>query len=72
MKNDYKYEQGDVVDFDYHAVTGYGEVCGCSSTYEPVIGRMYIVKVIKATGIDEETYPFQCISIPECILSWRN
>ncbi|MCY1429066.1 hypothetical protein D9M71_449700 [compost metagenome] len=65
MIHEYSYEQGDMVDFDYQAVKGYGEICGCASIAQPVIGRHYIVKVYQAEGIDENVYPFQCISIPE-------
>lgn len=65
MKTEYNYEQGDMVDFSYSGVEGYGMVCGCSSSSQPIVGAHYIVKVFKATGIDEDVYPFECISIPE-------
>lgn len=67
----YNYEQGDIVDFDYQGIIGYGMICGCSVTELPVIGSHYIVKVSYAEGIDEDEYPFDCISIPECSFKLR-
>lgn len=67
----YKYEQGDMVDFDYQTVKGYGKVCGCATTGSPIIGRHYIVEVFQAEGINSETYPFKCISIPESSFTLR-
>ena len=54
MTDEYSYEQGDMVDFAYQTVKGYGEICGCASIAQPIIGRHYIVKVYQAEGIDEE------------------
>lgn len=65
MQSEYNYEQGDMVDFDYQTVKGYGEICGCASIEAPIIGRHYIVKVYHSEGIDQNIYPFECISIPE-------
>lgn len=68
----YNYYQGDVVNFDYQGVVGHGVVSGCSMNELPVVGRHYIIKVIHADGIDEEEYPFECVSIPECSFRLRN
>lgn len=68
----YKYEQGDMVDFDYGPISGYGMVCGVSVVDLPVIGCHCIVEIYHAPGIDRISYPFQCISVAECHLKLRN
>lgn len=67
----YNYEQDDMVDFDYQSVKGYGKICGCSSSEVPILGRFYIVEVYESEGIDVDTYPFKCISIPEHCFTMR-
>lgn len=61
----YNYEQGDMVDFEYKTIKGYGKICGCATTGSPILGRHYIVEIFESEGIDYNVYPFECVSISE-------
>lgn len=58
--------QGDIVEFniDYN-IKGTGKVCGFASTPIYIAGRMVILGIISAEGIDKEVYPYSHVVFPE-------
>ena len=68
----YNFKEDDLVDFDYHTIKGCGKVCGVVMADLPIIGKHYIVRVIQASGIDENACPFSCVSIPEHAMKLRH
>lgn len=73
MSKKFKYKQNDIVDFKVtDTFSGFGIICGTATIELPVMGTVYIVKVLDSTQkIPNADYPFDCICIPENQLTCR-
>lgn len=67
MKNEYKFKDGQTVNFDNGSISGQGRIIGASTIEQAVIGVNYIIDVEESNvELPNDTYPFKVISIFEC------
>jgi hypothetical protein len=59
-----KLVEGTVVTLSNDTGTIIGEVCGIASSEVPVLGYMYIVRIINRTGKAWDDYPYSCCVLP--------
>lgn len=64
---EYNFKKDQCVTVEYSEIRGIGRVVGCATTPLPVIGRMYMVQMVKSNvPFPNDEYPFDVISVPEC------
>lgn len=62
----YRFYQDQLVGFSINEeLTGIGLIVGCSTTEMAVLGRLWIIRVVKCGAIPSEQYPFNTLTVPE-------
>lgn len=69
MKEDYRFQLNDVVEFDNGYAKGHGVIKGAATIGAPIIGKTYIIDVIESNlSLPNDEYPYTTISMFEIFL----
>lgn len=66
MKHEYKFQDGEIVEFNQFPISGVGRIKGVANEGVAVLGATYIVEVISSTvTLPNSDYPYKTIAVFE-------
>lgn len=67
LNNVLKLKEGTVVTHTGPEGTIIGEICGIATNELPVVGHLYIIKIVSRSGEAWEKYPYSCCTLPRAL-----